>query len=861
MKRRGGGTRRPQLGATRALTAAALIALGLVFTGPPAEAQQGCAAPGRPGAEARQGSWPAPLDRPIVLRAHDLSLRDALDRVAAAAGIRLSYSGDFLPLDRAACLAFDSVSAGEALSDLLRGTAVEPVVTGSDQVVLAPARSASGLAAVSPASHVDVLDRVVVTGSAIGTPERPLTVALDVITGPQLANRNAGSLARAIDGAVPGMWMWEQSPTSLLARYGSIRGASSFGMSYPKVYIDGIEVANPLLLTQIAPDAIDHVEVIRGPQGAALYGADAISGVVNIVTRHRPHDSSGAHASLRSDAGISQTAFAAHGALVQHHELTLEGGSNLRSAQATIGFGSMGEFVPGAFSHDVQGTGALRLVGARTTVTGTARFYASEAGMGTNPLVDATPGGLLLTSRSDERQTAPAADSLVPTPAASDSAPQGVREYTVGTTLRLAQSDRWTHSIIVGVDGYRLRNVADEGTPLPSSADSALRAAGGGADRATLRASSVARFGSMDRAGAILTFALEHSTLREIAAADPDSAASMEPRHDAISRATLWRSNTGLVAQSDLAFRDALFVTAGARLERNDALTGGSQLTMLPMLGAAVVRDHGPLTAKLRAAYGRGMRPAEMSVRDLAWAAARRRAQSALAPEEQSGTEVGADLLLGESLGVHVTRFDQRAFGLIQPVGISDSVVMPSPGTGGARRMAYQLQNVGEISNRGWELQASARSGHLSASAALSFVDSRVRRLATGYTGDMQSGDRMLGVPARTASGVLSWLSGGWSASATLTRVSDWTAYDRLAIARAWANGANPRQFTGAQLRSFWRAYPGITRVGATFSRELPFGMALLLSGDNLLDVQRGEPDNLTIVPGRTITAGLRASF
>jgi len=33
------------------------------------------------------------------------------------------------------------------------------------------------------------------------------------------------------------------------------------------------------------------------------------------------------------------------------------------------------------------------------------------------------------------------------------------------------------------------------------------------------------------------------------------------------------------------------------------------------------------------------------------------------------------------------------------------------------------------------------------------------------------------------------------------------------------------------------------------------------MTGDNLLGTQRGEPDNVTVVPGRTITAGLQAKF
>ena len=129
---------------------------------------------------------------------------------------------------------------------------------------------------------VGQLDRVIVTGSTVGASQRSLPVALDVVQGRELAERAAGSLSGALDGVVPGFWLWEQSPLSMLARYGSIRGASSFGVSYPKVYVDGVEVANSLLVTAPRPESVSRIEVIRGPQGAALYGADAISGVMNI---------------------------------------------------------------------------------------------------------------------------------------------------------------------------------------------------------------------------------------------------------------------------------------------------------------------------------------------------------------------------------------------------------------------------------------------------------------------------------------------------------------------------------------------------------------------------------------------------
>jgi hypothetical protein len=34
-----------------------------------------------------------------------------------------------------------------------------------------------------------------------------------------------------------------------------------------------------------------------------------------------------------------------------------------------------------------------------------------------------------------------------------------------------------------------------------------------------------------------------------------------------------------------------------------------------------------------------------------------------------------------------------------------------------------------------------------------------------------------------------------------------------------------------------------------------------VLTGDNLLGQQSGEPDNVTVVPGRTVTAGIKAKF
>jgi TonB dependent receptor len=277
------------------------------------------------------------------------------------------------------------------------------------------------------------------------------------------------------------------------------------------------------------------------------------------------------------------------------------------------------------------------------------------------------------------------------------------------------------------------------------------------------------------------------------------------------------------------------------------------------MLGASVVRDFRLFSVKLRAAYGKGIRASRSSMQMAAREPRRTIANRNLEPEEQSGVEAGADVRLGRLLGIHVTHFDQIVSGLIQPVTVEDPAGSRS---GPSSSSWYQLQNVGQISNRGWETQASLAFGPLALGAAASLVDSRVQRLAIAYTGDLRPGDRMLAVPARTLSGTASWVERAYQLSATVTRASDWVYYDRLRIARAlMSDSLGAGDLTGAKLRSFWSPYSGSTRVRATYSRSVWRGMVLNVSGDNLLDVRHGEPDTITIVPGRTLTVGLKARF
>ena len=106
--------------------AAACAGAALVVSSALPAQSRSCSSPALASGDAAVSVWTGPLDRRITVHANDLSLRDALGRVAATAKVRLSYSAELLPLDRAVCVSADGVPVGRVLSELLSGAAPPP---------------------------------------------------------------------------------------------------------------------------------------------------------------------------------------------------------------------------------------------------------------------------------------------------------------------------------------------------------------------------------------------------------------------------------------------------------------------------------------------------------------------------------------------------------------------------------------------------------------------------------------------------------------------------------------------------------------------------------------------------------------
>jgi vitamin B12 transporter len=141
------------------------------------------------------------------------------------------------------------------------------------------------LAAADPsaAQETQKVDPVVVTATTVAMPAEQLGVSLNVIPGEDFKTYQYSAIDDAFRN-IPGVTVTQQGGYGKLSTL-SIRGANS---SQVVILVDGVRVSSPTLgetdLSDISPDLIERIEVIRGGQ-ATLYGADAIGGVINIITK------------------------------------------------------------------------------------------------------------------------------------------------------------------------------------------------------------------------------------------------------------------------------------------------------------------------------------------------------------------------------------------------------------------------------------------------------------------------------------------------------------------------------------------------------------------------------------------------
>lgn len=172
------------------------------------------------------------------------------------------------------------------------------------------------------------IEELIVSASLLPTDRAKLSSSVSLLTAEEIARRNPVSvvdLLRGIEGVQISQPGGRGGVTSLY-----LRGGES---NFTSVFIDGVKVNNPnntrggsFDFATLDLGNIERVEIIRGPQ-SAIYGSDALSGVVNFISRKATQD----EIKLRLEAGesgFSRTVASGSKMLSSQHQLSIGAARN-----------------------------------------------------------------------------------------------------------------------------------------------------------------------------------------------------------------------------------------------------------------------------------------------------------------------------------------------------------------------------------------------------------------------------------------------------------------------------------------------------------------------------------------------------
>jgi len=179
---------------------------------------------------------------------------------------------------------------------------------------------------------VKQLPEVVVTATRTEMQSEDVTNSVSVVSGKEITQRDQQFVGDALRGA-PGMDVTEFGAPGQTT-FATIRGTNP---DQVLVLMDGVDVNTPTVgqfdFANLTTDNVDHIEILRGG-GGALYGSEAIGGVVNVLTQR---GSGPFHLTADAEGGSADT---------QHERVGINGAQGPFSLAGTASYLSTDGFQP-----------------------------------------------------------------------------------------------------------------------------------------------------------------------------------------------------------------------------------------------------------------------------------------------------------------------------------------------------------------------------------------------------------------------------------------------------------------------------------------------------------------------------------
>ena len=525
------------------------------------------------------------------------------------------------------------------------------------------------------------LDEVVVTGTAGAVERRSIGNAVSTISAAEVLSKSAApNLSSLLNSRATGVVVMPRNGRLGAGPSIQVRGRASLSLeNSPLIYVDGVRINNatstgPVAvsgglggqgasvggrLNDINPEDIESIEIIKGPAASTIYGTEAASGVIQIITKRGALNTA---PQVTTSAEVGSLSFHnavdrlemnymrdAGGALVGWNGLQQEidsgrsiyktGQTRRYNASVSGGRDLFRYYLGGSYENDlgIEINNALRQAAVRANISAAVRpsldvqsslgFVAMRnrlgADFGASPLLGAQVGHRLLFPA-----TRGFFATLPEVPQQLYDNKSSVNRFTGSVTVNNRPTSWFSQRGILGIDFNGEDARALERFAPPDMARTMAPAAAGGRIGQTLRNNTLVTVDYSGTATKKLTDGIVSSTsvggqyyrtdantsfLGGFGFAGPGlETVSAAATQVAATQTQVLNTTIGAYGQQQFAWRDRIYLTAAMRVDNNSAFGQDFKWVTYPKVSASWVVNEEPFwnlddviqTFRLRAAYG-----------------------------------------------------------------------------------------------------------------------------------------------------------------------------------------------------------------------------------------------------------------
>jgi TonB-linked SusC/RagA family outer membrane protein len=164
---------------------------------------------------------------------------------------------------------------------------------------------------------------VVVTGVGVATSKKQVPIDVATVSSKDFAPSVTTNVQQGLDGQIAGANIQQTSGTPGAPFNITLRGINSLDGTQPLIMVDGVEMDN---LQNLDPSIVDHIEVVKGPAGGMLYGAQGANGVIQIFTKK---GNLSGKMIITYNSKISFDNILSHNILSQHHHYVTDANGHI----------------------------------------------------------------------------------------------------------------------------------------------------------------------------------------------------------------------------------------------------------------------------------------------------------------------------------------------------------------------------------------------------------------------------------------------------------------------------------------------------------------------------------------------------